>query len=105
MKNKHFKRPLTVEDVLSLYPNFALEDAGGGGRVWRHPTNDGGQIIVTGMGTPFAPCEDAREVTVGRYDKGYIDGKPPLELHRRCPVKELEKVLDNMLGFSKEPNS
>lgn len=99
MGNMHFKKQLTVEDVLTLYPNFALEDAGGGGKAWKHPTNGGGQIIVTGVGTPFAPREDASEVTVGRYDKGFIDGKPPLELHRRCPVKELEQVLDRMLGF------
>lgn len=98
MATKHFKRSLTVEDVLSLYPNFALEGAGGGGKAWKHPTNDGGQIIVTGVGTAFAPREDASEVTVGRYDMGFVHGSPPIEL-RHCLVKELEKVLDKMLGF------
>jgi hypothetical protein len=96
MATKHFKKQLSVEDVLSLYPNFALERVGGG-KAWTHPLDDGGRIIVTGIGSPFAPLEYAAEVDVGRYKKD-SEGDP-VELCRRCPVANLEKVLDKMLGF------
>lgn len=99
MATKHFKKQLSVEDVLSLYPNFALESAGGGGKAWKHPMDDGGQIIVTGVGSAFAPPEYAAEVDVGRYDKHFRIGSRPAELHSRCAITELEKILDRMLGF------
>jgi hypothetical protein len=96
LATKQFKKQLSVEDVLALYPNFAL-DRVQGGKAWTHPMDDGGQIIVTGVNSPLAPPAYAAEVDVGRYKKGSTG--QPAEIHRGCPVIDLEKVLDKMFGF------